>query len=276
MSSVLITGCGSGFGEALALGFAQNGDNVIATMRQPEAASASLKQLAAERPSSVIIAALDVNDADAGRRAVDLAVTTFGRLDVLVNSAGVGASGSLEDMPRNVLNTIFATNFFAPMELMRLALPVMRKQGAGRIINITSVASLFSTPFMSAYSASKQALDAASIALDIESRSFGVRVVAIVAGPFKTSLTAKSLDIPPSRPYTGTHGHFKEVFTELEKHAAEDLSPLVRTVLASASDVDPLLRYVVGTDGIPFIPGLIEALKFEQSFGLRLTGQQSC
>ena len=274
MSTVLITGCGSGFGEALALAFAQQGDNVIATMRRPEAASASLKKLAAERPSGVIIAALDVNDADARRRAVDLAVTTFGRLDVLVNSAGVGASGSLEDMPTNVLNTIFATNFFGPVELMRLALPVLRKQGSGRIINITSVASLFSTPFMSAYSASKQALDAASIALDIESRSFGVRVVAIVAGPFKTSLPAKSLDIPPSGPYAETHGHFKDVFTELEKHAAEDLSPLVNTVLAAASDADPLLRYVVGTDGIPFIPGLLKALEPEQSFALRLTGQR--
>ena len=274
MSTVLITGCGSGFGEALALAFAQQGDNVIATMRRPQAASASLKRLATERPSGVIIAALDVNDADARRRAVDLSVTTFGRLDVLVNSAGVGASGSLEDMPTNTLETIFATNFFGPVELMRLALPVMRKQGSGRIINITSVASLFSTPFMSGYSASKQALDAASIALDIESRSFGVRVAAIVAGPFKTSLPAKSLDIAPSGPYAGTHGHFKGVFMELEKHAAEDLSPLVKTVLAAASDADPLLRYVVGIDGIPFIPGLLKALEPEQSFALRLTGQR--
>jgi NAD(P)-dependent dehydrogenase (short-subunit alcohol dehydrogenase family) len=274
MSTVLITGCGSGFGEALALAFAKRGDNVIATMRRPETAPASIKNLVAERSSAVTIAALDVNDADARRRAVDLALSRFGRLDVLVNSAGVGASGSLEDMPTSTLNTIFATNFFGPLELMRLALPVMRKQGTGRIINITSVASLFSTPFMSAYCASKQALDAASIALDIESRSFGVRVAAIVAGPFKTSLPAKSLDIPPSEPYAATHGHFKNVFAELEKHAAEDLSPLVKTVLAASSEANPSLRYVVGTDGIPFIPNLLKALEPEQIFALRLTGQQ--
>jgi NAD(P)-dependent dehydrogenase (short-subunit alcohol dehydrogenase family) len=274
MSTVLITGSGSGFGEALALAFAKQGDNVIATMRRPEEAPASLKHLVAERPSVVTIAALDVNDPDARRRIVDLAVTQFGRLDVLVNSAGVGATGSLEDMPTNTLNTIFATNFFGPLELMRLALPIMRKHGSGRIINITSVASLFSTPFMSSYSASKQALDAASIALDIESRGFGVRVAAIAAGPFKTNLPAKSLDIPPSAPYAATHGHFKGVFAELEKHAAEDLSPLVKAVLAAASESNPSLRYVVGTDGIPFIAGLLKALEPEQVFALRLTGQQ--
>jgi NAD(P)-dependent dehydrogenase (short-subunit alcohol dehydrogenase family) len=274
MSTVLVTGCSSGFGEALALAFAKQGDNVIATMRRPEAAPVSLKDLVTEHSSAVKIAALDVNDADARHRAVDLAVRTFGRLDILVNSAGVGASGSLEDMPTDTLNTVFATNFLGPLELMRLALPIMRKQGAGRIINITSVASLFSTPFMSAYSASKQALDAASIALDIESRSFGVRVAAIVAGPFKTNLSAKSLDVPPSGQYVAIHSHFKGVFVELEKHAAEDLSPLVKTVLVAARDADPLLRYVVGTEGIPFIPDLLKALKPEQSFALRLTGQK--
>jgi NAD(P)-dependent dehydrogenase (short-subunit alcohol dehydrogenase family) len=274
MRTVLITGCGSGFGEALALAFANQGDNVIATMRRPEAAPESLTQLVTARPSAVTIAALDVNDPDARRRAVDLAVSRFGRLDVLVNSAGVGASGSLEDMPTSALNAIFATNFFGALELMRLALPVMRKQGSGRIINITSVASLFSTPFMSAYCASKQALDAASIALDIESRSFGVRVAAIVAGPFKTSLPAKSLDVPASGPYTAAYGHFKGIFAELEKHAADDLSPLVKAVLAATSESNPSLRYVAGIDGIPFIPALLKALEPEQILALRLTGQQ--
>jgi NAD(P)-dependent dehydrogenase (short-subunit alcohol dehydrogenase family) len=274
MATVLITGCSSGFGEALALAFAEQGDNVIATMRRPEAAPASIKNLAAKQLSNVTVAALDVNDADARRRAVNLSTTKYGRLDVLVNCAGVGASGSLEDMPTDTLNAIFGTNFFGALELMRLALPVMRKQGSGRIINITSVASLFSTPFMSAYCASKQALDAASIALDIESRSFGVRVAAIVAGPFKTSLPAKSLDIPPSAPYAATFGHFKNVFAELEKHAAEDLTPLVTTVLAAVNDADPLLRYVAGIEGIPVVPGVLKALEPEQSFALRLTGQQ--
>jgi NAD(P)-dependent dehydrogenase (short-subunit alcohol dehydrogenase family) len=127
---------------------------------------------------------------------------------------------------------------------------------------------------MSAYSASKQALDAASIALDIESRSFGVRVAAIVAGPFKTGLPAKSLDIPAGEPYAATHGHFKGVFAELEQHAAQDLSPLVKTVLTAASEPNPSLRYVVGTERIPFIPGLLKALEPEQIFALRLTGQQ--
>jgi NAD(P)-dependent dehydrogenase (short-subunit alcohol dehydrogenase family) len=274
MSVVLITGSGSGFGEALAVFFAKQGHQVLATLRQPDAAPAAVKSLAAERPADVVITALDVCDPEARRRAVNLAVDRFGRLDVLVNSAGVGASGSLEDMPESVLHKVFATNFFGPLELMRLVLPVMRKQGAGRIINITSVASLFSTPFMSAYTASKQALDAASIAADIEARSFGVRVAAIVAGPFKTSLPAKSLDVGPSAAYATTHGDYKSFFAKLEDHAAVDLSPVVATVMAAAFDADPPLRYLVGAEEIKFLPALLQALAPEQFLGLLATGQK--
>jgi NAD(P)-dependent dehydrogenase (short-subunit alcohol dehydrogenase family) len=274
MSVVLITGSGSGFGEAIAVAFAQQGHQVVATMRRPDSAPVSLKSLVAERPSAVIITTLDVSDPEARRRAVNLTLNTFGRLDILVNCAGVGATGSLEDMPESGLHKVFDTNFFGPLELMRLALPVMRKQRAGRIINITSVASLFSTPFMSAYTASKQALDAASVAADIESRSFGVRVAAIVAGPFKTGLPAKSLDIAPSAAYSTTHGNYKSFFSKLEDHAAVDLSPVVKTVMAAATDADPPLRYLVGAEGITFLPNLLQALAPEQFFALLATGQQ--
>ena len=274
MSVVLITGSGSGFGEAIAVAFAQRGHQVVATMRRPDTAPASLKSLAAERPSAVVVTALDVCDPQARRRAADLTLERFGRLDILVNSAGVGATGSLEDMPESVLHKVFDTNFFGPLELMRLALPVMRKQRAGRIINITSVASLFSTPFMSAYTASKQALDAASVAADIESRSFGVRVAAIVAGPFKTGLPAKSLDIGPSAAYATIHGNYKSFFAKLEDHAAVDLSPVVETVMAAATDADPPLRYLVGAEGITFLPNLLQALAPEQFLALLATGQQ--
>jgi NAD(P)-dependent dehydrogenase (short-subunit alcohol dehydrogenase family) len=274
MSVVLITGSGSGFGEALAGAFARQGYRVNATLRRPDTAPTSLKGLAAERPATVAITPLDVSDPEARRRAVELTLDRFGRLDVLVNCAGVGASGSVEDTPESVLHKVFATNFFGPLELMRLVLPIMRKQGAGRIINITSVASLFSTPFMTAYTASKQALDAASIAADIESRSFGVRVAAIVAGPFKTGLPAKSLDTAPSAAYATTHGHYKTFFSRLEDHAAIDLSPLVATVMAAATDADPPLRYLVGAEEIKFLPNLLQALAPEQFLGLLATGQQ--
>ena len=269
----LVTGANKGIGYEVARQLAASGCTILLGARNQVLGEDAAARLAAEH-LDVRYLPIDLDDSATIAAAASRIDAEFGRLDILVNCAGVGASGSLEDMPTDTLNTVFATNFFGALELMRLALPIMRKQGVGRIINITSVASLFSTPFMSAYSASKQALDAASIALDIESRSFGVRVAAIVAGPFKTHLPAKSLDVPPSGPYAAIHSHFKGVFVELEKHAAEDLSPLVKTVLAAARDADPLLRYVVGTDGIPFIPGLLKALEPEQSFGLRLTGQK--
>jgi len=273
MSAVLITGCGSGFGEAIALAFAQRGDQVLATMRRPEAASATLKELAASRSQTVVIGALDVTDADARRSAVDLAVERFGRLDVLINSAGIGSSGALEDTSEAQWQRVFNTNFFGPLELMKTALPVMRRQGSGRIINITSVAALVSTPLMSAYCSSKQALEAASAALDIEARSFGVRVATIVSGPFKTRLVNNSLDVAPSAPYANIHAHYRDIFSKLEESAPTDVSPIVKAVMTAASAADPEARYVVGADKLMLLPNIVQALAPVRNFGLHLTGQ---
>lgn len=273
MSAVLITGCSSGFGEAIALAFAKRGDQVLATMRRPEAASAALKELTASRLQDVVIGSLDVTDPIARRSAIDLAVERFGRLDVLINSAGIGASGALEDMSEAQWQRVFSTNFFGPLELMKLALPVMRRQGSGRIVNITSVAALISTPLMSAYCSSKQALEAASVALDIEARSFGVRVATIVSGPFKTGITKGSLDVAPSAPYANIHAHYWGAFSKLVESAPADVSPVVNTVMTAASAADPEVRYAVGADKLMLLPNILQALAPIRNLGLHLTGQ---
>ena len=150
MPVVLITGCSSGFGEAMALGFAERGFQVVATMRKPETAPASLMALAASKPDDVVLAALDVTDADMRKGILDMVIARFGRIDVLINNAGVGSRGAFEDTPDSQWRTMFETNLFGPLDLIRLALPKMRAQGSGRIINVTSVAAMIKTPFMGA------------------------------------------------------------------------------------------------------------------------------
>jgi NAD(P)-dependent dehydrogenase (short-subunit alcohol dehydrogenase family) len=273
MPVALITGCSSGFGEAIALAFAGRGYQVIATMRKPQSAPSSLKALAAEKPTDAILAALDVTDPALRQQTIDLALERFGRIDVLINNAGISARGAFEDTPEDLWRKMFETNLFGPLALIRLVLPIMRKQGAGRIINVTSIAAILKTPLLGAYCASKHALDAATAALDTETRSFGVRAVCLMPGPFKTALPQKSLDRDASPPYATIATHFNTLFDAMEAKASEDLSPVVDAALAAATDPDPALRYPAGTDKVVVLPPILQALAPLQQLGLHLTGQ---
>jgi NAD(P)-dependent dehydrogenase (short-subunit alcohol dehydrogenase family) len=273
MPVALITGCSSGFGEAMARAFAERGYQVVATMRTPQKAPESIKALAATKPADFMIDSLDVTDPEMRQGVIDRTLERFGRLDLLINNAGVGARGSFEDTPEAQWRAMFETNLFGPLALARLALPVMRAQGSGRVINVTSVAAFLKTPFMSAYCASKHALDTATAAMDIETRSFGVRVVSVVPGPFKTALPQKSLDRKASAPYAAIAASFTANFDGLEAKAPADISPVVAAALAAATDPEPLLRYQAGTEVVHILPPILQALAPLEKIGLHLTGQ---
>lgn len=127
MAVVLVTGCSSGFGEAIALGFIRRGDTVVATMRKPDEAPASLRAAISEARGQIEIIPLDVTSVESRASAVKNLMDRHGRLDVLVNNAGVACTGSLEDTSLEQLRLVFETNFFGPHEMMRLALPIMRE-----------------------------------------------------------------------------------------------------------------------------------------------------
>ncbi len=273
MAVVVITGCSSGFGEAMALAFAERGDQVVATLRKPASAPDSLKALAAARPDEVVLAALDVTDADMRTAMIARVIAQFGRIDVLINNAGVGARGAFEDVPDSQFRTMFETNLFGPLDLIRQVLPHMRAQGSGRIINVTSVAAFMKTPFMSAYCASKHALDAATAALNIETRSFGVHVVSVMPGPFKTALPQKSLDCPASPAYAAAAAQFNRNFDGLEARAPDDIRPVVEAALAAATDAQPQVRYPAGIDVVHILPPILQAIAPMEKIGLHLTGQ---
>jgi NAD(P)-dependent dehydrogenase (short-subunit alcohol dehydrogenase family) len=273
MPVALVTGCSSGFGEVISIALAQRGYQVVATMRKPQSAPPALKALAAEKAADVVIAPLDVTNAAMRKAVIDLTLQRFGRIDLLINNAGITARGAFEDTPEDLWRAIFETNLFGPLELIRLALPVMRQQGVGRIINVTSVAAVLKTPLLAAYAASKHALDTASAAMDIETRSFGVRVACVMPGPFKTSLPNNSLDRDASAPYAAITASFAAKFDAMEAHAPEDLTPVINAVLAAATDPDPAIRYTAGTDAIAVLPPILQSLAPLQPLGLFLTGQ---
>lgn len=244
----LITGCSSGFGEAIALGFAERGDTVVATMRRPEAASAALRSR-----TNVDILPLDVTDKDARRNALDETLDRHGRIDTLVNNAGALVRAAIEETMEEQSRAVFEINYFGPVELMRAVLPVMRKQGGGRIVSITAIGAVLSSPLLGVYCASKHALDCAAAAIDIEGRPFGVRAPAVLPGQFRTALLQSAKD-SAGAPYASIAEALARTAKETSGDILGDFGPVVQAVLAASLDAEPLARYVVGV-------GLAEALE---------------
>ena len=179
----LVTGCSSGIGRATALHLAHSGYRVFATIRTPEA-EASLLREAEGLPIEPL--RLELLDESAVARVAAQAIARGGRIDVLVNNAGCGQLGAVEDLSRDVLRRQFEVNVFAASQLCREVLPTMRAQRGGTIVNVSSLAGRVSVPFIGAYCASKFALEALTDALRIEARPYGVRVVLIEPGPVAT------------------------------------------------------------------------------------------
>ena len=204
MAVVLITGCSSGFGLEAALAFARNGDTVVATMRDP-ARGGPLAEAARAEALEVEPARLDVTEPDTFGPAVARVVEAHGRLDVLVNNAGINRVGAFEDTTEATLREVMEVNLFGPLLLARAALPVMREQGGGCIVNVSSLSGIAGLPGDVSYSASKFALEGAIEALRHEVDRWGIRVALVQAGLHATRIFADVLSgplpIPGASPY---------------------------------------------------------------------------
>lgn len=176
---VLITGASSGIGQACAQYLARQGYRVFGTSRRPGASTADFQMIP-----------MDVTDEDSVRRGVEEVIRQAGRLDVLVNNAGFGIAGAVEDTSPEEALAQLETNFFGVLRLCRAVLPIMRAQGSGTIVNIGSLAGLIALPFQGLYSASKFALEGLSEALRMEVQPFGIRVVLIEPGDVRTNFTS--------------------------------------------------------------------------------------
>jgi NAD(P)-dependent dehydrogenase (short-subunit alcohol dehydrogenase family) len=201
MAVVVITGCSSGFGLETALAFARRGDRVYATMRNLEKAG-DLQKAAAAEDLSVQILQLDVTDDASVAAAVGQIIDAEGRIDVLVNNAGVEHWGAMECLADELARSIFDTNVFGTVRVTRAVLPAMRAQQSGVIVNMASAAGRVpGLPVNWAYSASKHALCSLADSLSGEVQPFGIRVVSIEPGFFATNNLANATRPTPGSPY---------------------------------------------------------------------------
>jgi NAD(P)-dependent dehydrogenase (short-subunit alcohol dehydrogenase family) len=180
---ILITGCSSGIGAALAEEFHERGHRVYASARRPE----SLAALAAR---GIRTLALDITNADSIAAAAAFLAQETGRLDMLVNNAGYGLYGAVVDLSADELRRQFDTNVIAPVQVARAFLPLMLPQRRGRIVNVGSVSGIFTTPFAGAYCASKAALHALSAAMRMELAPFGIEVIMVQPGSVSSNIGA--------------------------------------------------------------------------------------
>lgn len=184
---ILITGCSSGFGLLSAVHLAKKGYTVYASMRNLEKQQDLLKESSLHNVH-ISILQLDVTEIDSIKTAVDQIINEQGRLDILVNNAGFGIGGFFEDLSQAEIRNQMDVNFFGVQNVTREVIPHMRRQGYGKIINISSVAGFSTSPCFSAYNASKWALEAFSESLRYEMKLFGIDVYLIEPGTYKTKI----------------------------------------------------------------------------------------
>ena len=240
--TILITGCSSGFGKATVELFLNRGWNVIATMRSPSEVFGESDQL--------LITQMDVTGPDSISRAIDSGIERFGRIDAVVNNAGIGLFSALEATPASRIHEIFETNVFGVIAVAQKVIPHMREQRSGTIINVTSNTALTPMPLVSVYAASKTAIEGFSESLAYELDLFNIRVKLVEPG------------FAPTTGFSANTGEMNGLIPESYANYAAQLMenlqnrPMAYTreqdvaeqVYAAATDESDRLRYPAGTD----------------------------
>ncbi|MEO1523163.1 MAG: oxidoreductase [Cyanobacteria bacterium J06633_2] len=240
----LITGSSSGFGRALAEAVLAHGDRLVATARHPEA----LSDLVERYPNSVRAIALDVTDPQQIVSAMRQAQSAFDRIDVVVNNAGYGLIGALEEVSEEQIRRNFETNLFGAINVMRTVLPIMRQQGSGHIVNMSAIAGFTNELGFSIYGGAKFALEGVSEALRGEVEPFGINVTIVEPGPFRTDFIGRSLDRvdTPMVEYEPTVGRFLNFLNQIEGQQPGDPIKAAEAIIQMVEVEHPPLRLVLG------------------------------
>jgi NAD(P)-dependent dehydrogenase (short-subunit alcohol dehydrogenase family) len=263
---VLLTGASSGFGRAIAAALANDGHHVFATSRAGGTPLAAATHLT-----------LDVTDGASAAHCIEEVMRIGGRIDVLVNNAGLGYAGAIEDTTIEEARAQFDTNLFGLHRMCRTVLPHMRRQGIGHIINMSSLAGQIAIPFQGFYSASKFAIEAYTEALRMEVRSYGVRVCMIEPGDFATAFTANRRMTAASTPSSPYYQLCEAAVRRMaqDEQANMDLSPVVDAVRAIVATDRPALRYPraaaiqrVFAAVRPFLPQAVTEYVIRSTYGL--------
>ena len=241
----LVTGSSSGLGRELVRAAIVHGDRVMATARD----TAAVADLVALAPQRVRPVRLDVTEPDSVRAAVAEADRAFGRIDVLVNNAGYGLAGTLEELAEKDLRLQFETNLFGALAVTRAVLPVLRRQRSGHIVQMSSVNGVIPVPGGSAYTGTKFALDGMSEALAAEVAHLGIRVTIVEPGAFRTDFNTRSLRWSEPMPdYTEFMGPELEEFEAFRGNEPGDPCRAAQAIIAAVGLDDPPLRLPLGAD----------------------------
>lgn len=258
----LVTGASSGIGMETALALARNGYRTFAGVRS---GAAELEEVANKENLQITTTRMDVDDEESIISAISAARMHNGRLDVLVNNAGYGQFGCIEDVPVSDFKRQFETNFFSIVRIIQEAAPIMRAQGSGRIVNISSVAGRMGLPGSSAYISSKFALEGLSECLRHELGQFGIETTLIEPGVIKTRFF-DSMRIPE----TASDPKYKKITDhmlagiKMMVGMGTPPSQVADAVICAISDKEMLPRYVVGADAEMFMKA--RAVKTDAEF----------
>lgn len=234
---VLITGGSSGIGKSVGIYLKDKGYTVYGTSRNPDKV----------KDSPFALVALDVSKIQTIASAVATVIEKEGRLDVLVNNAGQGITGPIEDTPTQEMRNVFETNFFGAIEVMKAVLPQMRKQQSGLIINVTSIAGYMGLPFRGVYSATKGALELVTESVSMEVKSFGIKATNVAPGDFATNIASGRYHTPvfENSAYAKV---YQESLDTMDAHVSGggdpiDMAKAIHKIIESSN---PKLHYKVG------------------------------
>jgi NAD(P)-dependent dehydrogenase (short-subunit alcohol dehydrogenase family) len=249
MSSVFfLTGSSRGLGRAIAEAVLDGGDRLVATARDPR----SLDDLVAAHGDRIFPFALDVTDAASARSAIAAGVEHFGRIDIVVNNAGYADLASVEDITLEDFRRQIDTNFFGVVNVTKAVLPVLREQGAGHIIQISSIGGRLATPGLSAYQSAKWAVGGFSSVLAAEVAPLGIRVTVLEPGGIDTDWAGSSMQVPPiSEPYRATVGAVATIHNS-DAIALGVPAKMAQVVLQVAEMDDPPLRLILGSEAYAY------------------------
>ena len=234
---VLITGGSSGIGKSIGEYLTEKGFSVYGTSRNPERYT----------ESKFPILQLDVKNIETIQQTITTIIKKEGRLDVVINNAGAGITGAIEEIPESEIKANFDTNFFGPINVIKAVLPQMRKQQSGLIINITSIAGYMGLPYRGIYSASKGALELLTEAFRMEIKDFNIKMTNIAPGDFATNIAAGRYHAPllEHSPYKKPYGNTLEL---MNAHVDSGSNPniMAHAVLKVINTKNPKTHYKVG------------------------------
>lgn len=252
-----VTGSSSGFGRAIVEEAIARGDSVVATARNPQV----LADLAAKAPARVLLAKLDVTRPEQVEEAVAAAITRFGHIDVLVNNAGFSIIGAVEETSDPDLRATLELMLFGAVATTKAVLPHMRERRSGTIVQITSVGGLTTAPGFGAYCAAKHGLEGLSECLAAEVKPFGVRVLIVEPGAFRTELFGPSFRrMPEMTEYASTSGAVRAWVTETAGKQAGDPRKAARAIADAVDEDDLPLRLPLGPDAVDNIRTKLAAI----------------